>query len=119
MVIVICALFGIIIGILFPYHIPVAYSPYVAIVILAILDSVFGAASAAINKSFDLNTFVSGFIGNAILAALLTFLGKKMDVDLYLVALIIFGSRLFSNFSIMRRHYLAEFATKLKKKFCN
>ena len=119
MIIIICAIFGIIAGILFPYHIPALYSPYVAIVILAILDSVFGAASAGISRSFDLNTFVSGFIGNAILAALLTFLGKKMDVDLYLVALIIFGSRLFSNFSIIRRHYLAEFAKKLKKKFCN
>lgn len=119
MIIVICAILGILIGILCPFHIPDAYSPYVAIVILAILDSVFGAASAATHKTFDLNTFISGFISNGILAALLTYLGKKMDVDLYLVALIIFGSRLFSNFSVIRRHYLAEIGTKLKKKFCN
>ncbi len=119
MIILVCAVIGITAGILFPYHIPTAYSPYVAIVILALLDSVFGAISAATRKSFDLNTFISGFICNGILAALLTFMGKKLDVDLYLVALIVFGTRLFSNFSTMRRHYLTQISAKLKKKFCN
>lgn len=119
MIILVCAVIGITAGILFPYHIPTAYSPYVAIVILALLDSVFGAISATTRKSFDLNTFISGFICNGILAALLTFMGKKLDVDLYLVALIVFGTRLFSNFSTMRRHYLTQISAKLKKKFCN
>lgn len=119
MIIVICAAVGITLGIFFPYHIPGEYSPYAAIVILAVLDSLFGAISASTHKSFDLNTFISGFIGNGILAALLTYLGKKLDVDLHLVALIVFGTRLFSNFSIIRRYYLAQISTKLKKKFCN
>ena len=117
MIIVVCAIIGITVGILFPYHIPAAYSSYVAIFILALLDSAFGALSAATRKSFALNTFITGFICNGLLAALLTFLGKKLDVDLYLAALIVFGTRLFSNFSIIRRHYLSHFATKLKKKF--
>ncbi len=119
MIVVICAIVGITAGILFPYHIPLAYSPYVAIIILALLDSVFGAITAATHKNFELNTFISGFICNALLAALLTYIGKKLDVDLYLVALIVLGTRLFSNFSIIRRHYLAEIGTKLKKKLCN
>lgn len=119
MIILICALVGITVGILFPYHIPTEYSQYVAIIILALLDSVFGAVSAFTRKSFDLHTFISGFIGNALLAALLTFIGKKLDVDLYLVALIVFGSRLFVNFSTVRRHYLTQISTKFKKKFCN
>ncbi len=119
MIVVICAAIGITAGILFPYHIPSVYSPYIAIVIIALLDSVFGAVSATTRNSFDLHTFISGFICNSLLAALLTFIGKKLDVDLYLVALIVFGSRLFSNFSVMRRHYLAQISTKLKKKFCN
>ena len=119
MIIVICAIIGIIFGILFPYHIPSAYSQYVAMIILAILDSVFGAASASIRKSFDLNTFISGFLGNSLLAFILTFMGRKLGVDLYLVPLLVFGSRLFTNFSTMRRHYLAQIGGKLKKKLCN
>jgi len=119
MIVVVCAVTGIVAGLLFPYHIPSTYSPYIAIIILALLDSLFGAASAATRKSFDLYTFVSGFICNGFLAVLLTLIGKKLDVDLYLVALIVFGTRLFSNFSTMRRHYLTLIITKFKKKFCN
>ncbi|MBE7021639.1 MAG: DUF1290 domain-containing protein [Ruminococcaceae bacterium] len=119
MIVLACALTGIVFGLVFPYHIPSAYSSYVAIIILALLDSVFGAAAASTRKSFDLNTFISGFVGNGLLAALLTLIGRKLDVDLYLVALIVFGTRLFSNFSTIRRHYLALIVTKLKKKFCN
>ncbi len=119
MIILVCALVGIIFGILFPYHIPAAYSQYVAMIILALLDSVFGAACAGIRKSFDLNTFITGFICNGLLAALLTYLGRRLGVDLYLVILLVFGSRLFTNFSTIRRHYLAQIGTKLKKKFCN
>ena len=119
MSIVVCILIGITAGFLFPYNIPSAYSPYVAIIILATLDSVFGALAAATRKTFALNTFIGGFITNTLLAALLTFIGKKLDVDLYLVALIVFGSRLFSNFSTMRRHYFTEIGTKIKKKLGN
>ncbi|MBR6729387.1 MAG: small basic family protein [Clostridia bacterium] len=119
MIVLFCALTGIAVGLVFPYHIPSAYSQYVAIVILALLDSIFGAAVASTRKSFDLNTFISGFICNGLLAAVLTLIGKKLDVDLYLVALIVFGTRLFSNFSAIRRHYLPEILTKLKKKFGN
>lgn len=119
MIIILCAAIGITVGILFPYHIPTAYSSYVAIIILALLDSVFGAIAATTRNNFDLYTFISGFICNSLLAAGLTYIGKKLDVDLYLVALIVFGSRLFSNFSVMRRHYLADISKKMKKKFCN
>jgi len=119
MIIAIFALIGILAGLIFPYHIPLDYSPYVAIVILAILDSVFGAIASVTRKSFDLNVFITGFLSNTFLAIVLTFIGKKLDVDLYLVALIVFGTRLFSNFSTMRRHFLSQFSTKFKKKFCN
>ena len=119
MIIVICALVGICAGILFPYHIPTAYSQYVAMIILALLDSVFGAASAATRKSFDLYTFITGFICNSLLAVLLTFMGNKLGIDLYLVALLVFGSRLFTNLSTMRRHFLTQIGAKMKKKFNN
>ncbi len=118
-IIIVCALVGIAAGILFPYHIPSTYSLYAAMIILALLDSVFGAASAATRKSFDLRTFITGFISNSLLAALLTYMGNKLGIELYLVALLVFGSRLFTNLSTMRRYFLAQISTKLKKKSCN
>ena len=119
MIIAVCILVGITAGVLFPYNIPSAYSQYIAMVILAMLDSLFGAASAATRKSFDLRTFITGFICNSLLAALLTYLGNRLGVDLYLVALLVFGTRLFTNFSTIRRYFIEQFSTKIKKKLCN
>lgn len=97
---------GIIIGIFTSFHISVQYSPYVAISILAALDSVFGGIVANIQKKFNINIFISGFFGNALLAALITYLGKLLDLDLFLVAVIVFGTRLFQNFAFIRRFFL-------------
>lgn len=122
MIVVISVLLGIIVGILLPVNIPYAYSQYVAIIILAALDTVFGAIVSVFNKNFDIKIFFSGFFGNALLAAVLTFIGKKLDVDLYLVALIVFGTRLFTNFSAIRRLFLVklqEKSKKMQKKACN
>lgn len=115
MILALSILFGIIIGLVLPINIPDAYSQYVAIALIASLDSVFGAIVSWFNKSFDVKIFYSGLFGNALLAALLTFIGKKLDVDLYLVALIVFGTRLFTNFSSIRRLFLVKLQEKAKK----
>lgn len=115
MIVLLCVLLGIVGGLFFPFHVPAQYSQYLAIIILASLDSVFGGLSSMTKKAFNLQIFLSGFIGNALLAALLTFIGKKLDVDLYLVALIVFGTRLFNNFSVMRRYYFDHLKIRLKK----
>jgi small basic protein len=39
-------------------------------------------------------------------AVLLTFIGDRLGVDLYLVALITFGPRIFNNVALIRRHFL-------------
>lgn len=115
MIVLLCVIFGIAVGLTFPFHVPAQYSQYVAIIILASLDSVFGGLSSITKKAFNLQIFLSGFVGNSLLAVLLTFIGKKLDVDLYLVALLVFGTRLFTNFSILRRYYFGHLKTRLKK----
>ena len=84
--------------------IPYTYSRYLAIAIIAALDSIFGGISAVIKKNFDLKVFVTGFFGNAILSILLTLLGEKLNVDIYLAAIIVFVGRMFTNLSIIRRY---------------
>lgn len=113
--IVIGCILGAIIGIYAPM-VPYTYSGYLAIAIIAALDSVFGGISATLNKQFDLKIFVSGFFGNAILSILLTYLGQKLNVDIYLAAIIVFVGRMFNNLAIIRRYYLGKLTTNKKEK---
>ena len=96
-------LVGIIIGSVFSLQIPIQYSRYTAMAILAALDSVLGALRAELQGKYDNWIFVTGFFGNAILAAGLTLLGDRMGVELYLAAIVAFGVRLFQNLAIVRR----------------
>ena len=107
--IAIAILIGCVIGALIGMHAPVisyTYSGYLAIAIVAALDSVFGGIASNIKKNFDFKVFMSGFFVNAILAMLLTYLGQKLNVDIYLAAIIVFVGRMFNNLGIIRRYYL-------------
>lgn len=97
---------GIILGIVLPIDLPAAYSSYMSVAILACLDSVFGGIRASLEKKFDTDIFISGFFGNAILAAGLAYLGDRLNVPIYLAAVIVFGGRLFQNFAVMRRQII-------------
>ncbi len=106
--IIVGCIIGALIGLNSPI-IPYTYSGYLAIAIIAALDSVFGGISSTLNKTFDLKIFVSGFFGNAILSILLTYLGQKLNVDIYLAAIVVFVGRMFNNLAIIRRYYLDKF----------
>jgi len=103
--IVIGCLVGIILGVNAPV-ISYIYSDYLAIAIIAALDSVFGGITATLKENFDFKVFVSGFFGNAILSMLLILLGNKLNVDIYLAAVVVFVGRMFNNLTIIRRFYL-------------
>lgn len=103
---------GVLIGIFMPYQIPEDYSMYVAVGILAALDTVFGGAVASMQGRFVLRTFISGFLGNILLAVLLTFIGIKMGLDLYLAPVFAFGVRLFENFSMLRRLFFNKYSKR-------
>ena len=107
--IIVGCMLGAIIGIYAPI-VPYTYSGYLAIAIIAALDSVFGGIAATLKKNFDLKIFVSGFFGNAILSILLTFLGQKLNVDIYLAAIVVFVGRMFNNLAIIRRYYIEKFS---------
>ncbi|HOS69705.1 MAG TPA: small basic family protein [Bacillota bacterium] len=99
-------LLGIVIGILSPITIPIQYSSYMSVAILAALDSVFGGIRSSIEKTFNIEIFMSGFFGNAVLAAILTYIGDQLGVPIYYAAIFAFGVRLFQNFAIIRRYVL-------------
>jgi len=107
--IIACLIIGIILALFSSFNVSAEISSYVAIAILAGLDSVFGGFAANINNNFKMKIFITGFFGNAILAAALTYMGKLLDVDIYFAAIVVFGTRLFQNFAIIRRYLLNKY----------
>jgi len=105
-------IFGILIGIFIPYSIPLQYSNYVAVAILAALDSVFGGIAATLQGKFDMRVFLTGFFGNALLAAGLAYIGDQLGIQIHLAAIFAFGNRLFLNFAIIRRILLNKYSKK-------
>ena len=99
---------GFAIGYVFPVVIPLAYAKLFSVALLASLDSVFGGLRAALGGQFDNTVFISGFFTNALLAAFLVFVGDRLGIDLYYVALLTFGFRIFKNLAILRRHLLKK-----------
>jgi small basic protein len=101
-------LIGLMLGMAFAITVPVEYSRYTAMAILAALDSLLGAVRAELYGEFDNRIFVSGFFANIVLAGGLTFLGDRLGVELYIAAIVAFGVRLFNNLAIIRRQLLAR-----------
>ena len=99
---------GLLIGVLLPYNIPEAFSLYIAVIILAALDSVLGGYVSIYQGRFSFKIFISGILGNSAIALALTFIGEQMNVPLYLAAVFFFGNRLFNNFATLRRLISAE-----------
>jgi small basic protein len=99
---------GVLIGVASNVVIPYGYSGYVAVAILACLDSVLGGIYAILQKQFDLKIFASGFFCNGILAVGLVWLGNQLDINLSIAAIVVFGSRIFNNFSQIRRFLLKK-----------
>ncbi len=115
MIIVIAIIVGCVVGAVLGINapiIPYTFSGYLAVAIIAALDSVFGAFVGVIKKNFDMKIFVSGFFGNAILAIILTYLGERLNVDIYLAAIVVFVGRMFTNLSIIRTELIAKWSDK-------
>lgn len=97
-------LVGILMGVLSPFTLPIAYARYLSIAVLASLDTAFGGLRASLEGTYDNGVFITGFFTNALLAAGLVFLGDRIGVEnLYLAGVVAMGIRLFQNLGIIRR----------------
>lgn len=112
--IIIGCLMGLILGANAP-TISYMYADYLAISIIAALDTVLGGITATLKNNFNFKVFVSGFFVNAILSILLILLGNKLNVDIYLAAIVVFVGRMFNNLTIIRRHYIEKWEAFDKK----
>jgi len=106
---------GTLLGSILTVSVPVVYAKYLSVAVLAALDSLLGGVRAIMEDDFDGMIMLSGFITNALMAAALAFLGDKMGLDLYLVAVITFGLRIFGNLGYIRRDILKNLRQKRHK----
>ena len=117
--IVIAILIGCILGAIIGINAPVisyTYSTFLAIAVVAALDSVFGGITSVLKKNFDLTIFITGFFCNSILSIALTYLGQRLNIDIYLAALVVFVGRMFTNLTIIRRYYVEKWVEKRNQK---
>lgn len=115
-------LIGCILGAIVGINLPIisyTYSSYLAIAIVAALDSVFGGITGVLKGEFDFKVFISGFFCNAILSILLTYLGNKLNVDIYLAAIVVFIGRMFINLTIIRKYYIDKWSKAIEKRKLN
>ncbi len=93
---------GIVIGLFFPIPMFAISSFYISVGILAAIDAIIGALKASYHDEFDLLIFLSGLFINMLMAMALSWMGDKLGVPLYYVAVFVFGTRLFNNLAIIR-----------------
>ena len=101
-------LIGVLAGIYCPFSLPPQYARLLAVAVMAGLDAVLGGVRASMDGNYDTEIFISGFFINGILAAFLCYAGNMLGIDLYMVAILIFGMRVFHNLAIVRRLYMKK-----------
>lgn len=79
---------------------------YLAVACVAGLDSVTGGIRAGLEGKFTNDVFVTGFVANVIISFILAWLGDQIGANLALVAVIVLGTRIFTNLSLIRRYML-------------
>ena len=113
-IVIVSVLLGLVIGYSSPLVIPVAYSKIFSVALVAALDAAFGGLRAVVSARFDKRVFVTGFFSNTLLAAALVFIGDRLGIDLYYVALLAFGFRIFKNLAVIRRYLLRDYRDSAK-----
>jgi small basic protein len=89
--------------------IPSEYASYLSLATIAGIDTILGGIRSGLEGRFQSDVFLSGFIVNTIMAALLAYFGDQIGVpDLYLAAVVVLGWRIFLNLSLIRRYLLGR-----------
>ena len=81
---------------------------YLGVGCLAGLDSLFGGIRSGLEGKFHNDVFITGFVANVLIAFFLAWLGDQIGLDMVLVAVLVMGSRVYTNLSLIRRFGLTK-----------
>lgn len=106
MIAIIGLIIGILLGLLLQPNVPSELQPYLPIAVVAALDALLGGLRARLEDVFDDRVFITSFLFNVLIAALLVFLGDQLGVGTQLstAVVVVLGIRIFSNAAAIRRH---------------
>lgn len=114
--IIISLAFGLAVGGFLQFSIPPEYARYTAVIIVGIMDSLFGAIRASVEHKYDTTVFLTGLAFNMAVAVLITFFGDKLNLDLYLAILVAFMIRIFANIGQIKTATLNKLQKKVTEK---
>lgn len=105
MIAVVGLLLGILVGIFINPTVPGWLLPYLPIAVVAALDAVFGGIRANLEKVFDDQVFITSFLSNVVLAAVIVFFGDQLGVGAQLSTgvVVVLAMRIFANAAAIRR----------------
>ncbi len=103
---------GILLGILIGRPLTGDFGVYVAVACLAGLDTICGGIRSNLEGKFDAPIMLTGFFSNILIAFGLSWLGDKVGANIFLVCAFIFGQRIFTNLSVIRRILLTKWQDK-------
>ena len=96
--------------------IPGAYGQYLAVACLAGFDTICGGVRAGLEDKFRSDVFITGFVSNVLIAFFLAWLGDQIYINLFLVVALVFGTRIFTNLSLIRRYVLTKWQDAHERK---
>src|SRR2546423_12273516 len=94
---------GAIVALLLRPSVPAEMSRYVAMAVVAAIDSSFGGVRSYLERTFNDRIFVIAFVTNAGLAMGLVWVGDQLGGDLTTAIVVVFGVRIFQNLAAIRR----------------
>lgn len=96
-------LVGALVALLLQPSVPQEFSRYLAMAVIAAMDSSLGGVRAYLEHTFNDRVFVLAFLSNAALAAAMVWVGDQLGVDLTTAVAVVFGVRIFQNLAAVRR----------------
>lgn len=102
-----------------------AFARYVAVALLAGMDTVVGGLRSFLTDKFDDAIFLSGFVINSLLAVGLVLLGERLGLEtgvgdgrisvMMIAAVVVFSGRILNNLAALRRLVIERWRYKRGK----
>ena len=107
---------GILLGVIFGGTVSVVVAEYLSVIAIVALDSLLEGGKKYLDDTFKSEYLLYTFIATALLSCLLVFFGHRVGLDIYLVAIVALGIRIFQN---LNKIIALLIARKSNKKFIN